>query len=72
MGWPVDLLEAASDMEITHEEVSGLMTGVFESAIQGMVALGIVTMFVRGFYDILGGKHAKKEKEVLEMAEEIW
>jgi len=38
-----------------------------------MVALGIMGLFIRGFYDILGEKkYAKQEKEVLGMVEKIW
>jgi len=43
------------------------------SAVRGMVIVGIMTMFVKGFYGILGPKKfAKQEEEVLEMVEEIW
>lgn len=73
MGWPVDLLEAAEDLEITQEEVTGLVSDVVYSAVRGMIVLGMMTMAIKGFYGILGPKkYAKQEEEVLEMVEEIW
>jgi len=60
-------------MEITQQEVTGLMGDVVGAAVQGMVIIGIMTMFVKEFYDILGPKKfAKQEEEMLEMVEEIW
>lgn len=73
MGWQLTLLEATSDLELTQGEVTSLMSGVFEAGIKGMVAVGMVGLFVRGFYDILGRKkYAKQEAEVLEMVKKIW
>ncbi len=73
MGWQTEVLEAASDLEITQEEVTSLMEGVVGAAIQGMITVGIVSMFVKEFYGILGPKKfAKQEKEVLGMVKEIW
>ena len=73
MVWQTELLEAASDMEITGEEVTGMVEGVLEAGVRGMVLVGIMSMFVKGFYGILGPKkYAKQEKEVLEMVEKIW
>ena len=73
MGWQTEILEAASDLEITQEEVTGMMEGVVSAAIQGMIMVGIMSMFVKMFYDILGPKKfAKQEEEVLEMVKEIW
>lgn len=73
MTWGIEFLEAASDLEITQQEVTGVMEGVVNAAIQGMVMVGIMSMFVKGFYGILGPKKfAKQEEEVLGMVEEIW
>lgn len=73
MGWQTGLLEATEDLEITQEEITSLVESVVSAAIQGMIILGMVTMFVKGFYGILGEeKYKKEEKEILKMAEEIW
>lgn len=73
MGWQLGLLGAASDLEITHQEVAGLMEGMVSSAVQAMVIVGIVSMFVRSFYGILGKKKlAEQEGEVLEIVERVW
>ncbi len=73
MGWQLDLLEATSDLEITQEEVTGMVTGVIEAAVQGMIIVGMMTMLVKGFYGMLGPKKiAEQREEVLEMVEEIW
>ncbi len=73
MGWQAELLEATSDLEITPQEVVGMAEGVIESAARGMIIVGMMTMFVKGFYDTLGLKKlAKQEEEVLEMVEEIF
>ena len=73
MSWQTGFLEAASDLEITQEEVTSLVSDTVYSAIRSMFMLGIMTMGVKGFYSILGPKkYAEQEEEVLEMAEEIW
>ena len=73
MGWPVALIEAAEDSEITQQEVTSMVTGVFKAGIEGMVMMGVMGMMVREFYGVLGEKKfAKQEKEVLEMVKEIW
>lgn len=73
MGWQTELLESASDLEITQGEVTSMVGGVVNAAIQGMVMVGIMTMAVKGFYSILGPKkYAKQKEEVLGMVEEIW
>ena len=73
MGWQLDLLRASEDLEITQQEVTGLMEELVGSAVQAMVLLAIMTMFVKEFYGILGPKKfAKQEAEVLEIAGEIW
>ena len=73
MGWGIEFLEDASDLEVTQSEVTSLMTGVFNAGITGMVMVGMMSMCVRGVYNTIGSKKlAKQEKEVLEMVEEIW
>ena len=73
MGWPLALIDATSDSVITSQEVAGVMTDTLNSAVQGMVMVGIMSMFVKGFYGILGPKkYAEQREEVLEMVEEIW
>ncbi len=73
MGWQVDLLEAASDSVITPQEVTGLVSNTVNSAVQGMVMVGMMSMIVKGFYGMLGPKkYVEQKEEVLEMVEEIW
>lgn len=73
MGWQLGILESAEDLEITQSEVTSMFSGVFEAGIQGMVIVGVMSMCVRGMYDIIGSKKlAKQEKEVLGMVEKIW
>ncbi len=73
MGWELGLIEAAEDSVITPTEVTGLMTDTLNSAVQGMVMVGIMGMVVKGFYGMLGPKKfAKQKEEVLEMVKEIW
>ncbi len=73
MGWQVGILEAASDSVITPQEITGLVSGTINSAVQGMMMIGMMTMVVKGFYGVLGPKkYAKQKEEVLEMVEDIW
>lgn len=73
MGWQTRLIEAAEDMEITQEEVTGLAEGMMGNAIRGMVIVGVMGMIVREFYGVLGPKkYAKQEAEILKIVEEIW
>lgn len=73
MGWQLGLLEATSDSVITPQEVTGLVTGTINSAVQGIMMVGIMSMIVKGFYGMLGPKKlAKQEGEVLELVETIW
>jgi len=73
LGWEFEFLEDVSDLEITQPEVRSLMTDVFNAGITGMVAVGLMSMCVRGVYDIVGSKKlAEQEEEVLELVEEIW
>ncbi len=73
MGWQLGLLEATSDSVVTSQEVTGLVSGTINGAIQGMVLLGMMTMVVKGFYGVLGPKkYVKQEEEVLGMVEKIW
>jgi len=68
-----DILEAARDLEITQEEVTTIMSGFVSNALRGLVVVGIMTIGVRGFYDVMGKKKLEKEEEeVLEMVEEIF
>jgi len=73
LGWETELIEAASDLEITEQEVTSLTSNAVNAAIRGMAMVSIMTIAVKGFYDILGPKKfAKQEEEVLEMVEEIF
>ena len=73
VGWQLDLLEATSDMEVTQEEVTGMMSEAINATAQGMVLLGMMTMVVKGFYGMLGSKrHTKQREEVLGLVKEIW
>ncbi len=69
----IGLIDAVSDSVITPQEVTGLVSGTVNSAIQGIVMVGIMSMVVKGFYGMLGPKkYAEQKEEVLEMVEEIW
>ncbi len=73
MGWELGFLTAASDLEITHQEVTGMMTDMVNAVIQGMMMIAIMSMFVKQFYDILGPKkYAKEREEMLERVGDIW
>ena len=69
----IGLIDAVSDSVITPQEVTGLVSDTVNSAIQGIVMVGIMSMVVKGFYGMLGPKkYAEQKEEVLEMVEEIW
>ena len=71
--WQRDLLEITSDQVVTQEEVTTLMSDVVYAAVYGMIIVAMMTMMVKGFYEIESpGKHTKQEKEVLGMVEDIW
>ena len=73
MNWQVNLLDAASDMQITQQEVTGIAEGVINAAIQGMIIVSMMSVFVKLFYDIIGKKKLiKQEEEVLGMVRKIW
>lgn len=73
MSWGTEILEAASDLDVTPEEVTTIMSDFVSSALRGFVVVGIMTIGVRGFYDVIGKKKLEKqEKEILEMIEEVW
>ena len=61
-----NILEAAEDLEITNSEVTGMMTGVFGSAIVGMVMVFMATTFIK-----VANPPKKIAEEILEIAEEI-
>ena len=72
MAWQ-ELLESTSDLEVTQQEVVSMAAGIFESAVEGLILVGAMSMVVKGFYEVLGEKKlAKQEKEVLKLVEEIW
>jgi len=73
--WETELLESASDLEITQEEVEDIVSGFIASALYGFVAVAIMTMGIKGVYGIIDNKSKRAivdEKKVLEMVEEIW
>lgn len=73
MTWQIGLMEAIEDNEITQQEVTSLASGAINAAVNGMVIMAMMSMFVKMFYDILGPKKfAKQEEEVLGMVKEIW
>ena len=73
MGWPVKLLEATRNRELTQDVVTVMVTEMTNSVIQAMVMIGIMTIFVKEFYEILGSeKYASERAEMLERVEEIW
>jgi len=61
-----EIFEAVEDQEITSTEVAGMMTGVFGSAMVGMVMVFMATAFIKAT------KPPKKvAAEILEIAEEF-
>ena len=73
MGWQVDLLEATSDNVVTQQEVTSIVASTVNAAAIGIVAVGMMSMAVGVFYDILGTKKlAGQEGEVLGMVKKIW
>ena len=65
-GIAADILEAAEDQEITTSEVTSMMTGVFGSAIVGMVMVFMATAFIKAV-----NPPKKIAEEILEIAEEL-
>jgi len=59
-----NILEAAEDLEITNSEVTGMMTGMFGSAIAGMIIVFMATAFIK-----VAKPPKKIAGEILEMAE---
>ena len=73
MGWRVSILEAASDNVVTPQEVTSIVSGTINSAIQGLVMVGMMSMVVKGFYGMLGPKKfAEQKEEILGMVGKIW
>ncbi len=72
MGWQLGLLEATQDGVVTQQEVSGLVSDTINSAVSGMVMVGMLSMVVKGFYEMLGPKKYVEQKEVLGMVKKIW
>jgi len=59
-----NLLVAAEDLEVTNSEVTGIMTGIFGSAIIGMVMVFMATAFIK-----VANPPKKVAEEILEIAE---
>jgi len=59
-----NILEAAEDLEITHAEVTSMMTGVFGSAMVGMIMVFMATAFIK-----VANPPKKIAEEILEVAE---
>jgi len=59
-----NILEAAEDLEITNSEITGMMTGMFGSAIVGMIMVFMATAFIK-----VVNPPKKIAGEIIEMAE---
>ena len=62
----IDILNAASNLEITQEEVENVMTGVFRSAIIGAMLVYMIWGFGKGI-----GMSKKEEMKYVKMAREL-
>ncbi len=72
MSSEIAFFRTLDNLEITEEEVVGLVTSQFSSAIGGLVLVGVMSMMVKEFYDMLAAKDKEQEEEVLNMVKDIW
>ena len=54
MSWQIELLAASNDSVIAQDEITGIISSTIDSAVQGMITVGIVSMVVKGFYGMFG------------------
>lgn len=62
----IDILTAAEDLVITHEEVENVIMGVFRTAVIGGMLVYMTMAFGKGL-----GLGKKEEMKYVEMAREI-
>lgn len=62
----IGILKVVSDLEVEHKEVVGMMQGVAQSAITGIILVYMIMAFGKGI-----GLSRKEEAEFVEMARKV-